>query len=57
MDHVHFHDTEQNNQVTEAGDGSLNTSIYESLQLFKPKIETIRDKKRKRPDIETIHDT
>ena len=57
MDHVHFHDTEENNQVTEAGDGSLNTSIYESLQLFKPKIETIRDKKRKRPDIETIHDT
>ena len=57
MDHVHFHDTEENNQVTEAGDGSLNTSIYESRQLFKPKIETIRDKKRKRPDIETIHDT
>ena len=57
MDHVHFHDTEENNQVTESGDGSLNTSIYESLQLFKPKIEAIRDKKRKRPDIETIHDT
>ena len=57
MDHVHFDDTEENNQITEAGDGSLNTSINESLQLFKPKIEIIRDKKRKRPDIDTIHDT
>ena len=57
MDHVHFDDTEENNQITEAGDGSLNTSINESLQLFKPKIEIIRDEKRKRPDIDTIHDT
>ena len=57
MDHVHFDDTEENNQITEACDGSLNTSINESLQLFKPKIEIIRDKKRKRPDIDTIHDT
>ena len=38
MDHVHFDDTKENNQVTEAADDSLNTSVNESLQLFKPKI-------------------
>ena len=58
MDHVH--DAKENNQVTEATDDSLNTSVNESLQLFKPKIlnaiEIIRDKKKKRPDIDTIHD-
>ena len=60
MDHVHLGDTKENNQVTEAADDSLNTSVNESLQLFKPKIlnaiEIIRDKKKKRPDIDTIHD-
>ena len=59
MDHVHLDDTKENNQVTEAADDSLNTSVNESLQLFKPKIlnaiEIIRDKRRKRPDIDTIH--
>ena len=38
MDHVHLDDAKENNQVTEATDDSLNTSINESLQLFKPKI-------------------
>ena len=40
MDHVHLDDTKENNQVTEAADDSLlmNTSVNESLQLFKPKI-------------------
>ena len=37
----------------------LNTSVNESLQLFKPNIlnaiEIIRDKKKKRPDIDTMH--
>ena len=60
MDHVHLDNTKENNQVTEATDDSLNTSVNESLQLFKPKIlnaiEIIRDKKKKRPDIDTIHD-
>ena len=60
MDHVHLDDTKENNQVTKAADDSLNTSVNESLQLFKPKIlnaiEIIRDKKKKRPDIDTIHD-
>ena len=60
MDHVHLDDTKENNKVTEAADDSLNTSVNESLQLFKPKIlnaiEIIRDKKKKRPDIDTIHD-
>ena len=59
MDHVHLDNTKENNQVTEATDDSLNTSVNESLQLFKPKIlnaiEIIRDKKKKRPDIDTIH--
>ena len=49
MDHVHLDDTKENNQVTEAADDSVNTSVNESLQLFKPKIlnaiEIIRDKK------------
>ena len=57
MDHVHLDDTKENNQVTEAADDSLNISVNESLQLFKPKIlngiEIIRDKKKKRPDIDT----
>ena len=60
MDHVHLDDTKENNQVTEAADDSVNTSVNESLQLFKPKIlnaiEIIRDKKNKRPDIDAIHD-
>ena len=59
MDHVHLDNTKENNQVTEVTDDSLNTSENESLQLFKPKIlnaiEIIRDKKKKRPDIDTIH--
>ena len=39
MDHVHVDDTKESNQVTEAADDSLlNTSVNESLQLFKPKI-------------------
>ena len=38
MDHVHLDDTKENNQVTEDADDSLNTSVNESLQLFKPKI-------------------
>ena len=57
MDHVHLDDTKENNQVTEAADDSLSISVNESLQLFKPKIlngiEIIRDKKKKRPDIDT----
>ena len=60
MDHVHLDDTKENNQVAEAADDSFNTSVNESLQLFKPTIlnaiEIIRDKKKKRPDIDTIHD-
>ena len=60
MDHVHLDDAKENNQVIEATDDSLNTSINESLQLFKPKIlnaiEIIKDKKKKRADIDTIHD-
>ena len=60
MDHVHFDDTKENNQVTEAAVRSVNTSVNESLQLFTPKIlnaiEIIRDKKKKRPDIDTMHD-
>ena len=35
MDHVHLDDTKENNQVTEDADDSLNTSVNESLQLFK----------------------
>ena len=60
MDHVHLDDAKENNQVIEATDDSLNTSINESLQLFKPKIlntiEIIKKKKKKRADIDTIHD-
>ena len=60
MNHVHLDATKENNQVTEATDDSRNTSVNESLQLSKPKIlnatEIIRDKKKKRPDIDTIHD-
>ena len=60
MDHVHLDDAKENNQVIEATDDSLNTSINESLQLFKPKIlnatEIIKDKKKKRAYIDTIHD-
>ena len=51
MDHVHFNDTKEKNQVTEAADGSLNTWLNKSLQLFKQKIlnaiEIIGDKKEK----------
>ena len=60
MDHVHLDDAKENNQVIEATDDSLNTSINESLQLFKPEIlntiEIIKKKKKKRADIDTIHD-
>ena len=60
MDHVHLDDTKENNQVTEATDDCLNTSVNESFQLIRQKIlnaiETIRDKKKKRADIDTIHD-
>ena len=60
MDHVHLDDAKENNQVTEATTDCLNTSVNESLQLFKPKIlnaiEIIKDKKKKRADIDTIHD-
>ena len=60
MDHLYFEDTKENNQVTEAADDSLNTSINESLWLFRRKIlnaiEIIRDKKRKCPNIDPIHD-
>ena len=59
MGHVHLDDTKENNQVTEATDNSLSTSVNESLQLFKPKIlnaiEIFRDKKGKHPDKGTIH--
>ena len=59
MDHLYFEDTKENNQVTEAADDSLNTSINESLWLFRRKIlnaiEIIRDKKRKCPNIDAIH--
>ena len=54
MDHVHVDDTKESNQVTEAADDSLlNTSVNESLQINP--IE-IRDKKKKGPDIDAIHD-
>ena len=60
MNHVHFDDTKANNQFPEAADDSVNTSENESLQLFKQKllnaIEIIRYKKKKHPDIDTIHD-
>ena len=60
MDHVHLDDTKENNQVTEADNDTVNTSVNESLQLFKAKIlnaiEVIRDKKKKRPYIDTIFD-
>ena len=60
MDHLYFKDTKENNQVTEAADDSLDTSINESLWLFRPKIlnaiEIIRDKKIKCPNIDAIHD-
>ena len=53
MDHVHLDDAKENNQVIEATDDSLNTSINESLQLFKPKIlnaiEIIKDKRKNVP--------
>ena len=60
MDHVHLHDSKENDQVSEAADDSLNTSVNESLWIFKQKtlntFEIIRDKKKKRLDIDTIHD-
>lgn len=60
MDHVHFDGTKNPSQVTEPADESLNTSINESLQLFKPKVshavEIIQDKKIKRSDIDAVHD-
>ena len=36
MDHLHFGNTKENNQVTEGADGCLNISVNESLQFFKP---------------------
>ena len=55
MDHVHLDDTKENNQVTEADDDTLNTSVNESLQILNA-IEIIRNKDKKRPDIDTIYD-
>ena len=52
MDHVHFDNTKGNNQLIEAVDDSVNTSVNESFQLFKPKIlnaiEIIKDKNHPR---------
>ena len=60
MDHVHFDNTKGNNQLTEAVDDSVNTSVNESFQLFKPKIlnaiEIIKGEEKKRPNIDAIHD-
>ena len=55
MDHVHLDDTKENNQVTEADDDTLNTSVNELLQILDA-IEIIRNKEKKRPDIDTIYD-
>ena len=55
MDHVHLDDTKENNQVTEADDDTLNTSVNESRQILNA-IEIIRNKEKKRPDIDTIYD-
>ena len=38
MDHLHFGDTKENNQVTEGADDCLNISVNESLQFFKSNI-------------------
>ena len=38
MDHLHFGDTKENNQVTEGAVDCLNISVNESLQFFKPNI-------------------
>ena len=38
MDHLHFGDTKENNQVTEGAVDCLNISVNESLQFFKPYI-------------------
>ena len=58
MNHMHFNDMKEINQVAEAADDSLNTSVNEWLQFFKPKIlnaiEIIRDKKKERPDIDWV---
>ena len=32
--HVHFDNTKENNQVMEAADDSVNTSVNESLQRY-----------------------
>ena len=43
MDHVHFDDTKENNQVNnQAADDPLNTSVNESLQVFKAKMLKVR---------------
>lgn len=59
MHRVHLDIGQENSQVPEAPNASLKTSVNESPQLFKRKIlnaiEKIRDKKRKRPDIDAIH--
>ena len=59
MDHVHFNDTKENSQATEAADDSLNISVndhFSFLNQILNAVEIIRDKKKKRPDIDTIHD-
>ena len=37
MDHVHFGNPKEKNQVVEAVVGSLNISVNESLQIFQTK--------------------
>ena len=37
MDHVHFGNTKEKNQVVEAVVDSLNISVNESLQIFQTK--------------------
>ena len=34
MDHVHFDDTKENNQATEAADDSVNTSVNNHFRIL-----------------------
>ena len=54
MDHEHFGDTKENYQVMEAANHFGNTSAFQTKDINA--IETLRDKKEKSPDIDTIHD-
>ena len=62
MDNVYFNVTKENNQVTEAADDSLNTSLKESPQLFNPAIlikchwKRWKRQKEKTSDFHAIHD-